>query len=131
MTNLKEAFITDSNVIIQHLNHQIDLDAFWAAHPCCLRYMSGITFTEMLSKSSMSDDELDRARQYAQGFAIVELPMEVREEAAAIRRARPAIKLPDAVIAASAIVLGAALLTRDKQLASLAGLHNLVVISTI
>lgn len=53
----------------------------------------------------------------------VEVDAPVRETAIRLRRERR-LKLPDAVIAASALVVDAVLLTNDRQLLSLPGLRS-------
>jgi predicted nucleic acid-binding protein len=54
---------------------------------------------------------------------VVELTREVKKAAIELRR-RHTVKLPDAIVAASAVVLGAELLTNDRQLLQIAGVQG-------
>ena len=52
---------------------------------------------------------------FLSGFAIDEIDKEIAERAAALRRERPKLRSPDAIILASALVRGRVLITRNTR----------------
>jgi predicted nucleic acid-binding protein len=83
------------------------------------RFVSGITDIEVISRPGMTGAEIDQANAFLLKFVSVDLEPPVKDEAAAIRRGT-GMQTPDAVIAATAIVLGATCLTSDRHLLNLA-----------
>jgi predicted nucleic acid-binding protein len=114
----KPKYVLDSTVIINHFNKKVDIDAFFGTLPEYDRFISGITNIEAVSKPGMTGTEIDEANTFLLRFNSVNLLPAIKEEAAAIRRATN-LKLPDAVIAATAVVLGATLLSNDAHLLKL------------
>jgi predicted nucleic acid-binding protein len=115
-------YVLDSTAIINHLNDTVDINAFFntlPAIPKADRFISGITFIEALSKPGMSEAELDEAADFLRTFVFIDvLEPEIKETAAALRRGR-GLKIPDAIIAATAIILGATCLSGDEHLQKL------------
>jgi predicted nucleic acid-binding protein len=70
---------------------------------------------ELLAKRDMAEDEEQSIREFLDDLIIVPLDEAVEQAAIAIRRAT-SVKLPDGIVAATAIVLDAVLLTDDDQL---------------
>jgi predicted nucleic acid-binding protein len=112
----KSRFVLDSCIIIKHLNHELALDAFFASKGDCEKFISVITFIEVLASPDMTADEEAAARDFLSGCVFMDITAEVREKAILIRRFKKKVKLPDCVIAATAIALNAALLSTDDQL---------------
>jgi predicted nucleic acid-binding protein len=112
----KPRFMLDSCVIIKHLNHELNLEAFFAARGDNEKCISVITFIEVLSDPDMTADEEAAARDFLSGCVCLDITAEVREKAVLVRRFRKNMKLPDCIIAASAIVLNATLLSTDTHL---------------
>jgi predicted nucleic acid-binding protein len=75
-------------------------------------YMSVIAHTEFLSKRNMTTVEEARRREFLTKVQIVPYSRSIEEETIKLRRATR-LKLPDAIIAATAVRLGATLLTED------------------
>lgn len=105
----------DSNIIIDALggHHQakneirrgIDLDGrVW---------ISRVVFIEVLSKGT--PEALRRAERLLSGFTIDDLDAEIARLAAALRRERPRLRLPDAIILATAQLRGRILITRNTR----------------
>ena len=108
-------FVLDSTVVINHLNKKLDIDAFFDTIPDCERFVSIVTEIETLSDPEMAEKEEKEAREFLAHFdSVVDIIPAIKEEAIKIRRAFR-IKLPDAVIAATAIILDATLLSNDPH----------------
>jgi predicted nucleic acid-binding protein len=81
-------------------------------------HVSVITEMELLSYPGMTDGDESQIRSFLQGVSVVNLTQDVKTAAIALRR-KHAMKLPDAIIAASAMVLDAELFSNDRQLLAL------------
>jgi predicted nucleic acid-binding protein len=76
-------------------------------------WISRMVWVEVLSKGS--DAMVGEALQFLAGFDIDELDENIAERAARLRRARPGLKSPDAIILASAQERGRILVTRNTK----------------
>jgi len=76
-------------------------------------WLSRIVWIEVLSKGV--DQGLKRAEHLLSGFGIDELDEEIAGRAAALRREREGLKVPDAIILATAQVRGRILVTRNTK----------------
>ena len=110
----KPCFMLDSSVIIGHLNHTLDLFAFFEAQGECDICVNLITEIETLAKPGMKSDEEDEARAVLDCFRRVEIDDAAIKTAVQIRRAKELL-LPDAIIAATAVILNAALFSNDDH----------------
>ena len=107
----------DSNVLIDILNRKLDLEAFLDGLPDCELYINLVTEIEVLSKPGMNVKEDAEARALLDCFLWAEIDKPTRNEAVRIRRSRDkSLRLPDALIAASAVILKAAVLSNDPHL---------------
>ena len=111
----KPRFMLDSNIIIGHLNNQIDLFSFFEVHGECEVFFNLVTEIEALAKPGMNANEETETRAVLDCFKRVEIDKPVRDIAILIRRAKELL-LPDALIAASAITLNATVLSNDQHL---------------
>ena len=111
----KLRFMLDTNVIIDTLNNDLDLLAFLETFPDCEIYINPVVAIEVLAKAGMSEDEEAAARALLDSFKWTEIDKAVCEIAIQIRRAKE-LRLPDALIAASAITLNATVLSNDSHL---------------
>lgn len=102
--------VFDTNIIIDHLNGVALASEQLLAHP--LRYASVVTFIEVLAGFQADAAEV-HARRLLRRFRIVETA-EVADHAIRIRRERR-LKLPDAIILATARHLGCKLVTRNTK----------------
>ena len=85
-------------------------------------FVSVISEMELLSYPSLSGDAEGQIRAFLSDVTVVELTTEVKKTAIELRREQ-ALKLPDAIVAASAIVLDAELLTNDSKLLKTSGVR--------
>jgi predicted nucleic acid-binding protein len=76
--------------------------------------VSVITEMELFSSPSLSPDSESRIREFLNEVSIVELTDSVKERTIEVRGTY-ARKLPDAIVAAAAIVTGADILTNDRK----------------
>jgi predicted nucleic acid-binding protein len=76
---------------------------------------------EVLAKPHISLEAEQKALRFLRGFTIIPLSDTVKYEAIRIRReGSPRLKLPDAIVAATAVVFDAQLITADEKLRRLA-----------
>ena len=108
-------FMLDSNVVIDTLNDDFRFAAFMADFPNWEVYINPVVAIEVLAKAGMSEDTEAAARALLDSFKWKEIDKAVCEVAIQIRRAKE-LRLPDALIAASAIVLNATVLSNDSRL---------------
>ncbi len=85
--------------------------------------ISVITEMELLSRPGISPREEAIIREFIGTMALVELTAPVRAIATELRRTHR-LKLPDAIVAASAVSLGVELLTNDEKLAKTPGVRG-------
>ena len=76
-------------------------------------WLSRMAWIEVMSKGSA--DSLKDAEAFLAGFGIDELDSEIASRAALLRRERPRLKSPDAIILATAQVRGRILVTRNTK----------------
>ena len=102
--------VLDSNILIDYLNGIDAARAEIARYP--QPYISAITWMEVMAGSEPSDDTEIRA--FLARFTQVVIDDEVAEQAVALRRLHR-LRLPDAIIWASARTLGALLVSRNSK----------------
>ena len=76
-------------------------------------WMSRMAWVEVMSKGT--EEAARNTELFLQGFAIDEIDAEIAARAAALRRNRPGLKSPDAVILATALTRGRVLVTRNTK----------------
>lgn len=99
----------DSNILIDSLNGDPRAKAELNRADRC--WISRVTWIEVMSKVRPEDDWVMEV--FFADFSIDEVSQPISRQAAALRLHRPALKLPDAVILASAQVNGRTLVTRN------------------
>jgi len=101
--------LIDTNIIIYHLNGDTTLEVLLENKQI---YISFISEIELLSQkvSSQSEQVIGRFLSHT---TIVHSSEKISHEAARLRRGK-SLKTPDAIVAATARVLGLPLLTADK-----------------
>ena len=109
-------FVLDSCICMNFLNKKIP------SLPKNDLFVSIITEMEVLAKPNMKPAEERAVQVFLKSITIVPLSDEIKREA--IRReGSPRPKLPDAIVAATAVILGASLVTADERLLKLAWPH--------
>jgi len=107
-------FTFDSNILIDTLRgNPKGRDEIRRATQRGRIWISRMVWIEVLSKGE--GEELRRAELLLSGFGIDEVDAEIGARAAALRRDRPALKAPDAIILATALLRGRVLVTRNTK----------------
>jgi predicted nucleic acid-binding protein len=103
--------VIDSNILIDNLN------GVAAARTEIARYgtatISVVTWIEVMAGAA-DEGEAQRLRAFLATFALQELTQEIADRAATIRRTS-GLRLPDAIIRATADALGQLLVTRNTR----------------
>ncbi|QJE94639.1 type II toxin-antitoxin system VapC family toxin [Luteolibacter luteus] len=103
----------DTNILIDFLNGVTEAQVATSAYG--RRCINRITWMEILAGVKDTPGE-DIARTFLAQFDVVEMTEEVAEAALTLRRHHvPRLKLPDAIILASARMLGCRLITRNTR----------------
>ena len=110
-------YLLDTNTIIYLMNGRLA-----SPLPEGKYSISIITEIELLSFSGLSDEEEQRIRDLLLALDRIQLSDAVRDQTIRLRR-KNRLKLPDAIIAASALTQQAILLTNDQSFASIEGLN--------
>jgi predicted nucleic acid-binding protein len=117
MNGLNERpIVLDSNVVIDFINS--DITTLPESDDEMVRYcVSVVTEMESLAKPTDSPETRAEIRAMLAEFMIIPLTDEVKTIATEIRRSgSPRPRLPDAIVAATAVALKAPLITRDEKL---------------
>lgn len=100
----------DTNICIYLLNGDNDLAELLEDQ---LIYISVITEMELYSAKSMTDEELEVLNDFIKSVTVVELNALVKQKTIELRKADK-LKLPDSIIAASALVTDYPFISADK-----------------
>ncbi len=102
--------VLDTNIVLYLLGGQ--LAAPLPPGPYCV---SVITEMELLSFPTITPPEEARIREFLNSVTVVELTADVRDRALSLRRGK-GLRLPDAIVAATAECLDTDLFTNDERL---------------
>lgn len=116
MGSVNEGHVFDSNILIYHINGQLDSDMEQALYGYFEQtaYISTITAMEVLSWPGHSDDSIEITKAFLEVFDEIAINIGIKALAIKIRR-NYRLKLPDAIIAATALHLGVPLITRNMK----------------
>ena len=106
-------FVLDTNVILYFLGGRL-ADPF----PAGAYTISVISELELLAYPGLDSSEEQRIRDFLADVSITDLTQSVKQHAVNLRK-RFGLKLPDAIVAATALALEATLLTNDQRLLAL------------
>ena len=115
-------FCADTNFAVYHLG----------GHHCVRPYVAAalavsvVTALELLSKPGMPPAEVAAAELYLETCEIIELTASIKALVIGLRR-QYRLKLPDAIVAATAQWLGVPLLTADKDFARITSLDMILL----
>jgi predicted nucleic acid-binding protein len=120
-------WILDTNIIIGFVNGAEASTRLIAERGEAELCASVITRVELLSFHGLPPDEERRIRQFLRHVTVIDFDEEV-ERATIVMRRFTQLKLPDAIIAATAVALEAPLFTFDRRLAALGwpGLRTII-----
>jgi predicted nucleic acid-binding protein len=109
-------YVLDTNVVLYHLAGRMSGDL-----PSGSMCVSIITEIEALSYPGLSTAEELRIRQFFEELNVIPITSLVRDRTIEVRR-RNRLRIPDAIIVATALTLEAELLTNDTDLPAIGGL---------
>ena len=107
----KLRYVLDTNTIIWLLKSETIPEIFDSVE----LFASIISRIELLSKPDITPEDEREIQNFLSAITVVGIDSSIESKAIDLRRSRK-LKLPDSIIAATAIVLNATLLTRDDQL---------------
>ncbi|MDR3335924.1 MAG: type II toxin-antitoxin system VapC family toxin [Treponema sp.] len=120
MNGTENSVVFDTNIIISALKIKDGLSELDRRFSDSERYVSVMTRTELYGFPDLKEDEQNRISDFLGSFTVAPYDTDIENETVKIRRfGTPRPKLPDAIIAATAIVLGAILVTNDGILLKL------------
>ncbi len=112
-------FLFDTNAVVYYLQGLPEWVAFIDGTAMTVRYASVVTRMELLAFPGITKDEEERIHRFLADLTVMPLDNGIENTAIAIRRTTR-LKLPDAIVAATAVSVEAALITGDKNLADFA-----------
>lgn len=121
-------YLWDTNTAIYYLQQQFPksaelfIDATLKETVPCI---SAITEIELLCWKTATEKDIQIIQQFIADAIVIELESDIKTKTAEIRKAH-SLKLPDAVIAATALTYNLSLITRNKS--DFQKIKNLVVI---
>ncbi len=101
----------DTSILIDYLNGRPEAQAEIDRHRH--RLISVVTWMEVLA-GARGDDEEDVIEMFLRDFALVELSRSIAREAVSLRRTKR-VRLPDAIVWATALHESALLVTRNTK----------------
>ncbi len=113
--------LIDTNIIIYFLSGDSTLTSLLDGKHT---YVSIITKLELLSYPELGKSEEQKIQHFLNACTVIELSPAIQQETILLRR-KHRLKIPDSVIAASAIVFDIPLLTSDTALKKIAELEIL------
>jgi predicted nucleic acid-binding protein len=108
-----DRFVIDTNIALYLLGDRLNQSL-----PLGVYFVSFITEMELLSYPELTDLQAKEIHRFLNDLTVVNLDDEIKNMAIEWRK-RYRLKLPDAIIAATSLSLGATLLTNDQQLLKL------------
>ena len=107
---INPSFVLDTNIALYHLGGKLQSNL-----PTGQYFVSVITEMELLSYSSLAPAEEQQIRRFLAQLQTLNFTESIKQTAINFRK-QNRLKLPDAIIAATAFYLGAILLTNDLKL---------------
>ena len=108
-------YLWDTNTAIYFLQQQFPINAekyIDSILQTNIPVISAITEIELLCWKTASENDLKVLNNFIQDATVIELEQEIKSKTAEIRKANK-IKLPDSIIAATAIVYNLTIITRN------------------
>jgi len=102
-------FLIDTNILLYLTGKKIDVRDLPKGEFC----ISFVTELEILSYPSLLPEEEKKLKKLLSEIPIIDINKEIKERTIEFRR-KYNLKLPDAIIAATAFILGTTLITNDK-----------------
>jgi predicted nucleic acid-binding protein len=112
------AVLFDTNTVLRSLKERNIAATLSNAFPEAMRYISVITYIELLSYHKLTLEEESEILRFLSSVTVVSLSDEIVQKTIDFRR-KTNRKTPDSIIAATTIELGATLITQDAHLLGL------------
>ena len=109
----------DTNIVLYHMTGFTDVKKYFREF---IPIVSFVTELEVLSGKGLHPDDLQFAKQYLAEFDVFDYTPALKDTIISIRDQRK-LKLPDAIIAATAIYLNIPFISSDKGFNNIAGLN--------
>ena len=125
-------YVLDTNIIIYHfrgLSPWTDFINGLSPADACNTWISVITKMELLAWDEPTPEAEWQVRVFLNRLNIAPLSLAIETEAISLRR-KTRLKLPDAIIAATAVITEAVLVTNDKAMGALNWPNLNVIIPT-
>lgn len=106
-------FVLDTNIVLYFLGGRLSEPL-----PAGPYTISVISELELLAYPGLVPSEEQKVRAFLADIAVMELTLAIKNHAVDLRK-RYSLKLPDAIVAATALALEATLLTNDQRLLQL------------
>jgi predicted nucleic acid-binding protein len=113
--------VLDTNVVLYYLGGRLQKPLDKKQY-----VISIITEIELLSYPSIQADEMKTIQNFLDDVTVVELKKSIKTETIFLRK-KYNLKVPDAIIAATALKLDSPLLTNDKKLLSVSEIETRTV----
>ena len=110
--------VFDTCAVVKLLDQQYDLPSLGIDVDQAQFFTSAIVRMELLSKKQITNNEERSILDFLDHLAVIPLSEKIEKQAIALRRSTK-LKLPDSIVAATAVVLDAVLLTDDEHLLNL------------
>ncbi|MHC6202102.1 type II toxin-antitoxin system VapC family toxin [Breznakiellaceae bacterium SP9] len=110
--------VFDTCAVVKLLNGEYNSSSLIPAFDEAEQYTSVIARIELFAKSDLAPEKEKHIRTFLETLTVFPITKPIEDETIKLRRATK-IKLPDAIIVATAIVIGATLLIDDAQLKNL------------
>ncbi|MBI4175031.1 type II toxin-antitoxin system VapC family toxin [Candidatus Berkelbacteria bacterium] len=119
----------DTNILIAYLANEAPVvhqltDWKTSGRPLII---SSVTRAELISWSKLSNAKVETAREFLLQFISVSFDDRVADLAGRLRRRYPKLELPDAAIAATALLSDGLLVTRDQDFRRVTGLRLVII----
>jgi len=112
--------LLDSNIVIYLSQKKLNIDEIFEENKSY--FISLITYMEILSYNFSSQEEETFIRKLLSLFQIIDITQEIANKVIDLKKNRK-IKLPDAIIVATALVYDYTLYSNDRQLHNIKDLH--------
>ncbi|ELS01216.1 putative nucleic-acid-binding protein [Xenococcus sp. PCC 7305] len=110
--------VLDTNVVLYHLGNRLQKPLEKKQYA-----ISIITEIELLSYPKIQADEITILENFIAQTTVIELRNSIKKETIALRK-KYQLKVPDAIIAATALRLKSPLLTNDKKLLNISEIET-------
>ena len=118
---MEQVILIDTNVISRYFNDNLEEDLILLLETSNFK-ISVITRIELLAWEKYNQAQLDIINDFISNCEVIALDEKIILKTIEIRK-KYKIKLPDAIIAASAIVFGATLISLDSDFRNIKGLQ--------